>query len=172
MPRHIDLQPHLTTDELEGRYRTAKESHERSWWQILWLLSRRQTAKQIADSTSYSRYWIGQIARRYNEQGPSGMQNRQHTTSWRPSPMLSIELQEDLRQAIAGPAPNHSKRWTARAAAAWISERLGRPVRVQRGWDYPQRLKLSQQVPRSQHALADPEEQTAFKKTYDRSCGR
>jgi transposase len=165
MPRHIDLQTHLSTDELEQRYRAAKEPHERSWWQILWLLSRGQTAKQIADSAGYSRYWIGQIARRYNEQGPAGMHNRQHTTSWRPAPMLSVQLQEELRQAIAGPAPDHSKRWTARAVAAWISQKLGRPVRVQRGWDYLQRLKHSQQLPRPQHALADPDEQTAFKKT-------
>jgi transposase len=165
MPRHIDLQTHLSTDELEQHYRAAREPHERTWWQILWLLSRGQTGKQIADSTGYSRYWIGQIARRYNEQGPDGMHNRQHTTSWRPAPMLSVQLQEELRQAIAGPALDHSKRWTARAVAAWISERLGRPVRVQRGWDYLQRLKHSQQLPRPQHMLADPDEQITFKKT-------
>ena len=63
MPRHIDLHHYLSTDELEPGYRAAKEPHERSQWQILWLLSRGQTAKHIADSTSYSRYWIGQIAR-------------------------------------------------------------------------------------------------------------
>jgi transposase len=165
MPRRIDLQSYLSTDELEQRYRAAKEPRERSWWQILWLLSRGQTAKQIADSTGYCRYWIGQLARRYNEQGPAGMQNRQHTTSWRPAPMVSVELQEELRQAIAGPAPDHSKRWTARMVAAWIAEKLGRPVRVQRGWDYLQRLKHSQQLPRPQHVLADLEEQAAFKKT-------
>ena len=167
MPRHIDLQLHLTTDELEGRYRRAKESHERSWWQILWLLSRGQTAKQTADSTGYSRYWIGQIARRYNEQGPAGMQNRQHTTSWRPAPMLSVELQVELCQAIAGPASGHSKRWTARMVAAWMSQKLGRPVRVQRGRDYLQRLKHSPQLPRPQHALANLDEQSTFKKTSD-----
>ena len=165
MPRHIHLQAHLTTDKLEARYRTEREPHERSWWQILWLLSRSQTAKQIADSTGYSRYWIGRIARRYNEQGPAGMHNRQHTTSWCPSPMLPVELEDELRQAIAGPVPDHSKLWTARAVAAWISQKLGRPVRVQRGWDYLQRLTHSQQLPRPQHALADPEEQTAFIKT-------
>jgi hypothetical protein len=141
MPRHIDLQTHLSTVELEQRYRAAKELHERSWWQILWLLSRGQTAKQIAGSTGNSRYWIGQIARRYNEHGPGGMHNQQHTTSWRPAHMLSVQLQEELRQAIAGPAADHSKRWTARAVAAWVSERLGRPVRVQRGRDYLQRLE-------------------------------
>ncbi|HTD58324.1 MAG TPA: hypothetical protein VK672_05470 [Solirubrobacteraceae bacterium] len=33
--------------------------------------------------TSYSAYWIGQLAKRYNERGPAGMHNRQHTTSRR-----------------------------------------------------------------------------------------
>jgi len=51
--------------------------------------------------------------------------------------------------------------------AAWMSTKLGRPVAVQRGWDYLQRLqdrKHSQQLPRPQHALADPDAQDAFKK--------
>jgi len=66
MPRHIRLEPHLAVDELERRYRAAKEPHERSWYQILWLLSNGQTAREIAVSTGYSPYWIGQIAKRYN----------------------------------------------------------------------------------------------------------
>jgi hypothetical protein len=55
MSRHITLQPHLTSAALEQRYRVAKEPHERSWWPILWLLSRGQLAKEIAESTGYSR---------------------------------------------------------------------------------------------------------------------
>jgi hypothetical protein len=124
----------LTTDELEGRYRVAKELPERSWWQILWLLSRAQTAKQIANSTSYSRYWIGQIARRYNEQGTAGMHNRQHTTSWRPYA---------LGTATGG---------TASGDLLPITASAGRPERVQRGWDYLQRLKHIPQLPLPQHA--------------------
>jgi hypothetical protein len=54
MPRHIRLEPHLAVDELERRYRAAKEPHERSWYQILWLLAKGQTARDIAVSTSYS----------------------------------------------------------------------------------------------------------------------
>jgi transposase len=34
----------------------------------LWQLARGQTATQIAETTGYSRYWIGQIAGRYNLQ--------------------------------------------------------------------------------------------------------
>jgi len=73
----------LTVDNLERRYRAAKEPHEHSWWQILWLLAQGRTATELAGVTSYSAYWIGQLTKRYNERGPAGMHNRQHTTSRR-----------------------------------------------------------------------------------------
>jgi transposase len=171
MGRHIHLAPHLRISELGQRYRAAHEPHERSWWQILWLLARGQTATAIAATTGYNRGWIGQIAKRSNEQGPAGMVNRQHTTSWRAPRMLSREQQEQLRAALAGPlagpAPTSGKRWTARLVADGMAATLGRPVATQRGWDYLQRLqdrKHSQQVPRPRHVLADAEQQAECKK--------
>jgi transposase len=164
MARHIHLATHLSVDELEQRYRAAHEPHERTWWQILWLLARGQLAKDIAQSTGYTASWIGQIAKRYNEQGPTGMVNRQRTTSWRAPRMLSAEQQEELRAALASPAPDGSKHWSCRAVADWMAAQLGRPVQVQRGWDYLQRLKHSPQVPRPRHALANTEQQETFKK--------
>src|SRR5579872_3599292 len=124
MGRHIQLQPHLPVDDLEQRYRAAKEPHERSWWQILWLLAQGRTAAAV---TGYSAYWIGQLANRSNAQGPAGMQNCQHTTSRRVAQLLSAELQEELRQAVAGPAPEED-RWSGRTVAEWMNARLGRPV--------------------------------------------
>lgn len=164
MSRQIHLATHLSVAALEQRYRAAYEPHERTWWQILWLLAKGQTSRVIAESTGYTRAWIGQIAKRYNEQEPDGMHNRRHTTSWRAPRMLSSEQQEELRQALSGPAPDGAKHWRARDVADWMATTLGRSVATQRGWDYLQRLKQSQQVPRPQHALADPEEQDAFKK--------
>jgi hypothetical protein len=82
--RHFHLQSHLSSDELAWRYRASKEPRERSWWRsghILWLLSRGQTTTALADSTGYSRCWSGQLAKRYNQEGPAGMTDRQHTTS-------------------------------------------------------------------------------------------
>lgn len=70
MARRIHLRPDLSADELERRYRAAKVPHERMWWQLLWLLAQGQLAKDIAESTRYSRYWIGHIAKRYNAEGP------------------------------------------------------------------------------------------------------
>jgi hypothetical protein len=166
MGRHIHLQPHLSVDDLERRYRTAKEPHERSWWQILWLLAQGRTATELAGVTGYSAYWIGQLAKRYNEHGPAGMHNRQHTTSRRAAPLLSAELQEELRQALAGPAPEDD-RWSGRTVAEWMSVRLGRPVSRYRGWVYLQRFKPRPRhgLPRPRHALADHAEQEAFKKS-------
>jgi transposase len=39
MPKKIELHPHLSTEELENRYRGAKDPVERSHYQIVWLIA-------------------------------------------------------------------------------------------------------------------------------------
>jgi transposase len=168
MGRHIHLQPYLSLDELEHRYRTAKEPNARTWWQILWLLAQGHTATELSAVIGYRAYWIGQIAKRYNEQGPDGMHNRRHTTSYRPAPVLSAEQQEELQAELAQAAARN-QHWKTSQVAVWMSERLGRPVSYGLAWSYLVKLRHSLQLPRSRHALADPEEQAEFKKTFARS---
>jgi len=163
MPRQIHLQPHVRVDELERRYRAAKEPNERNWWQILWLLSQGYTTVQVAAVTGYSAYWIGQLAKRYNVEGPAGMHNRRHTTSHRTPPAVSPTLQEELRQVVAEAAARN-EHWTGVDVATWIAARLGHPVSSHLGWRYLVRIKHSLQMPRPRHALADAEQQDAFKK--------
>src|SRR5260221_5236886 len=127
MARRIHLQPHLSVEELEHRYRAAKEPNERTWWQILWLLAQGHTATELSAVIGYRAYWIGQIAKRYNEQGPAGMQNRRHTTSYRPPPVLSLALQEELRAALAEAAARNEP-WTGGGVAGWVAQRLRRPL--------------------------------------------
>src|SRR5258708_337095 len=167
MSRHIHLATHPSVEDIDRPSRAPHERHERSGWQLLGLLAGGKPATTIAESTGYNRAWIGQIAKRYNVEGPAGMVNRQHTTSWRAPRMLSAAQQEELRAALSGPAPDGAKRWRARDVADWMAAKLGRPVATQRGWDYLQRLKHSQQVPRPRHALADAEQQDDFKKTMN-----
>jgi hypothetical protein len=168
MARHIHLQPHLSVDDLERRYRAAKEPHERSWWQILWLLSQGHTAVAVSAVTGSSAYWIGQIAKRSNTDGPEGMHNRRHTTSHRNPPTVLPALQEELRQALAAAAARH-EHWTGRETAAWIGARLGHPVTHHLGWRYLVRAKQSLPVPRPRHALAHAEQQATCKKRSARS---
>jgi len=164
MARRIHLHPHLSVEELEHRYRAAKEPHERTWWQILWLLAQGRTATELSAVIGYRAYWIGQIAKRYNAEGPAGMQNRRHTTSYRPPPVLAPALQEELRGVLAAAAAR-DERWTGHDVAAWMAQRLGRPISYRLGWSYLVRLKHSPQVPRARHALADAAQQETFKKT-------
>ena len=151
-----------------GATGAAKEPHERSRWQILWLLAKGQTAAAVAESTGYSRYWIGQLVRRYNEQGPEAMHNRQYTHSYRPALLLSADQLAELAAAVRGPAPDGDD-WLGRTVAAWMSQKLGRPISVYLGWAYLVRLDGKRRKPRPRHVLADPEQQAAFKKTSVRS---
>lgn len=53
MARRMYLQPYLSVDELELRYRRAKEPNERIWWQILWLLAQGRTATELSSIIGY-----------------------------------------------------------------------------------------------------------------------
>lgn len=116
MGRRLRLEPHLMVEELARRYWAAKEPHERNWWQILWLLSQGRTATEVAASTGYSRYWIGQMVRRYNTEGLEAMQNRQYTHSHRAQPLLS-------------PAPRCSRNWPRRCVARLLKRNTGSGAR-------------------------------------------
>jgi transposase len=161
MARRIHLQPHLTVDELEQHYRGAHDPVARSRWHMLWLLARGQTATAIAAVTGYTAYWIGQIARRYNDEGPAGVEDRRHQTHTG-RPLVPAALQEELRQALSGPAPAGDL-WTGRPVAEWLSTRLGRAVPYWTGWAYLRRLGLRRRRPRPRHIKADPAAQEAFK---------
>ena len=106
--------------------------------------------------------WVREIARRYREDGPAGIGDRRHG-NWGAVPLLDAAQQEQLRAALRGPAP-HGDLWTSRGVAAWMSQRLGRPVSEQRGWEWMRRLGLTPQRPRPRATQADPVAQEAFKK--------
>jgi hypothetical protein len=65
MARRISPEPHLTIEDLEGRYRSTMDPVECCRWHFLWLLARGHTTIVIASITGYSAYSIGRIARRY-----------------------------------------------------------------------------------------------------------
>jgi len=161
MSRSIHLAPHLSTDELGMQYRRTQDPVERSHWQFLWLLARGFTAKAIAHITSYSAYWIGQIARRYNVHGPHSIKDRRHLA--RPHrQLLTAAHVEELHVALRGAASQHD-RWNGRTVAAWIAERLGRPICRQLGWVYLRRLGARLRMPRPRPVHADLQAQDDFK---------
>lgn len=162
MARPLVIPPHLSVKELERRYRAAQDPVARSPWQIIWLLARGAATAEVAAATGYSPNWIREIARRYREDGPAALGDRRHANPGAAS-LLTSAQQEELRAALAGPAPDGGL-WTCRQVAAWIGARVGRPVAEARGWEYLRKLGFTPQRPRPRATHADPDAQAAFKK--------
>jgi transposase len=157
----MTIAPQLNVDELEQRYRRADDPIARSQWQMVWLLASGLPTGQVARVTGDSVRWVQEIARRYRA-GPQAIGDRRHGNPGA-APLLDAAQQEQLRQAVAGAAPDDGI-WSCRRVAAWMSQRLGRPVSAQRGWEWMRRLGFTPQRPRPRATRADPVAQEAFKK--------
>jgi transposase len=170
MPKRLELSPHATREELERRYRKAKDPVERSHLQIVWLLSEGRTTQEVCEVTGYSLGWVRKIARRYNEGGLQGLGDRRHRNPGaRQRALLDEEGQAQLREALlSGPAPAcvGGGMWSGPKVARWIEQRNGlEKVHAQRGWEYLRKVGMSPQVPRPSNAKgASPSEREAFKK--------
>src|SRR3982750_3614230 len=70
------LAAHLRPPELGQRYRAARSPVERSHLQIVWLLSRGRSEREVTQVTGYGRRRVGEVARRYDEGGPDGLGDR------------------------------------------------------------------------------------------------
>lgn len=160
MAHRIRLASHLSTEELFARYRLAKRAAEKTHWQVLWLLSQGKTSQEAAEGTGYSRKWVRRLVARYNAEGPEGMRDRRCTNPGQRR-LLSAEQQSELSGALEGAAPGGGF-WSGPEVARWMSEKLGRMVSPQRGWDYLRRADYTPQVPRPAHESADPELQASF----------
>lgn len=163
--RRIKLEPHLSVEALEQRYRRAREPVERDRWQMLWLLTRGYQAQQVAAVTGYCAEWVGRVARQYNAGGPAAVPKRRPQRVGQR--LLTPELTEDLARALGAAAPDGGL-WTGPKVAQWMAARLDRPVRPQRGWEALRRLGYTPQRPRPRHQQADAAAQAAFRKASGR----
>jgi transposase len=163
MAKRVIVQTELTTEELHGRYRSATKTVERTHWQILWLMKEGHTPDETASMLGYTPRWVRTIVQRWNTAGEPGIRDQRLTQPGAPG-LLTAEQQQELDHALDQP-PADGGLWSGPKVAAWMQERLGRPVDPRRGWDYLQRLGRSTHVPRPQHEESDQATQQAFKKT-------
>jgi transposase len=170
MPKRLSIHPHLSTDELERRYRAAQSPVARSHWQIVWLLAQGLPSARVAAVTGYTVNWVRTIAQRFNQDGPAGLGDRRHRNPGRVG-LLSAAQRAALAAALRQP-PADGGVWTGPKAAAWMATVLGHRVHAQRGWETLQRLGWTSKVPRPRHAKADPQAQAAFKKLSRRPSRR
>jgi transposase len=150
MPKTIKLQAHLSSEELENRYRKARDPVLRSHYQILWLISLGKSTTEVMEVTGYSRGWIQQIARRYNSDGADALGDRRHRNPGATDrALLSAQQREELQEALRRP-PEDGGMWNSRKVGEWIELSIGRELssKKQRGWEYLKRMGQSPKVPR------------------------
>jgi hypothetical protein len=63
----MTIKAHLSSAELEARYKTAVDPIGKSHFHALWLLSCRYEVDEVAELLSFSQRWVRALLKRYNE---------------------------------------------------------------------------------------------------------
>jgi transposase len=167
MSRRIRVEGHLSTEELQQRYRSATHPAEKMHWQVLWLVAKGDSAEEVAEVTTYTADWVRMLVRRYNRGGPEAVLDGRRGHSGR-RPLLSPAQKAELPAVLEGPAPCGGL-WSGPEVARWMSGKLGKPVLPQRGWEYLRRAGQTLQIPRPSHKEGDPDAQEAFQEGTPRA---
>jgi transposase len=160
MARIVD---HLPVEELEARYRAARDATEARHFQAIWLLARGRTVLETAAVLALVPRWVEQLAARYNTFGPAALgDQRRH--NGRAASLLTEDVLGALAKRVRRP-PADGGAWPGPKVAAWMARHLGlAKVHPQRGWEALKRIKWSLQAPRPRHPrAATPEQQAACK---------
>ena len=162
---NLKLEAHLTSAELQQRYRATQDAAEARRWQALWLFSQGKPIGEVATLVCLHRNSVGKLIKRYNQDGPSAVADGRADNPGGRQPILSPEQEEQLRAALRLPHPDGGV-WTSARVAHWIAQTTGREhVYEQFGWFTMRRLGFTPQVPRPRHRdAASPEQQEEWKK--------
>ena len=160
----LDVQDE-TVEELERRFRAAKNVVERSHCQAIWLLAKGHTTSEVAELVALTPRWINKLARRYEHEGVGSLGDRRRHNAGA-KPLLSAEDLAALRERLRTP-PDDGGLWSGPKVARWMAARLGLVhVHAPRGWEALKRLGWSLQEPRPKNPRsATADEETAFKKS-------
>src|SRR3712207_413430 len=154
------LDEHLHVEELEARYRAARDATEARHFQAIWLLAQGRTFLEVAEVLAFVPRRVEELARRYNAFGPEVLGDRRRRNG-RAATLLTGEVLSALTERVQVP-PEDGGLWSGPKVAAWMAGHLGRAkVHPQRGWEALKRIGWSIQAPRPRHARAATPEQRA-----------
>ena len=160
---------HLPVEELEARYRAARDATEARHYQAIWLLAQGRAFLEAAEVLAFVPRWVEELAARYNAFGPEALGDQRRRNGRAATLLTEAVLTEAVLAALAKRVrtpPEDGGVWSGPKVAAWMARRLGlQKVHPQRGWEALKRIGWSPQAPRPRHArAATPEEQAAFKR--------
>jgi hypothetical protein len=99
---------HLSVEDLEAGFRSARDPTALRPFQVIWLLARGHTIADVAAVTSFVTSfvprWIEQLLARYNAHGPDARGDLRRRNGRAPS-VLRPALLERLRARLTQPLP-------------------------------------------------------------------
>lgn len=149
MPKRVNIATHLSIEELEKRYRQAKEGIESRQYQIIWLLAQGKKTQEVEEITGYSRIWIYTVIKRYNKSGVEGLGDYRRWNQGR-QPLINDTQQAQLRQVLQEKAPDGGL-WNGRKVAEWLTQVTGTQISRQRGWEILRQMTLRLEVPHARN---------------------
>jgi transposase len=160
------IKGHVSSAELEARYKAAAEPVAKSHFHALWLLSCGYEAEEVAELLSFSPRWVRALSKRYNEGGPEALGDQRVHNGTKPTILTPAALAA-LRERIKR-LPDDGGLWTGPKIARWLAEFHGlQSVHDQRGWDALIAIGYSIQQPRPRHPqAATKEDRSALKKSF------
>src|SRR3954462_3033845 len=114
---------HLSVEDLEAGFRSARDPTAMRHFQVIWLLARGHTIADVAAVTSFVPRWIEQLLARYNAHGPEALGDLRRRNGGAPR-VLRPALLERLRTRLTQPPPDGGL-WSSRKVAAWMAGELG-----------------------------------------------
>jgi transposase len=156
---------HLSVQELEARYRAARDVTEARHAQAIWLLAQGRTVLEVAAVLAFAPRWVTRLAARYNASGPAEALGDRRRHNGQAASLLTPELLAALAERVRTP-PEDGGLWSGPKVAAWMAAHLGlAKVHPQRGWEALKRIGWSIQAPRPRHPrAATPEQRETLKK--------
>src|ERR687885_994659 len=149
---------HLPLEELEARYRAARDATEARHFQAIWLLAQGRTFLEVAKVLAFVPRWVEELAARYNAFGPEALGD-QRRRNGRAATLLTEAVLSALAKRVRTP-PEDGGVWSGPKVAAWMARRLGlAKVHPQRGWEALKRIGWSAPAPQPRHACAATPEQ-------------
>src|ERR687897_264789 len=105
MARIVD---HLPVEELEARYRAARDATEARHYQAIWLLAQGRTILEVAEVLAFVPRWVEELAARYNAFGPEALGDRRRRNG-RAASLLTEDVLAALAERVRTP-PDAARR--------------------------------------------------------------
>src|ERR687897_3256307 len=120
MARIVD---HLPVEELEARYRAARDVTEARHYQAIWLLAQGRTFLEVGEVMAFAPRWVEELAARHNALGPAALGD-QRRRNGRAASLLTEDVLAALAERVRTP-PDDGGLWSGPKVAAWMARHLG-----------------------------------------------